>query len=203
MYNRKPKHWPEISSNLWKHAERVLTLNMVSGGVFLLPYSGKKNDSWSQNVLLLPDPHILCSLSANTLCITFLGGRESEAGLSAQIIRWHFTQSCVWMRASVFLLSCSFTTSVFLLAWLFLPLLLCPSLSLSFDSSFYNLLSSTGNSLSFFFYVSVAGWRHQRWETLNLTTCTFWTCRVVETELASAYCLWHSFPQRLHTPGFV
>ena len=40
------------------------------------------------NALVLTDPHILCSVSTKTLGIMFLGWqRESEAGLSALIIR--------------------------------------------------------------------------------------------------------------------
>ena len=38
------------------------------------------------NAIVLTDPHVLCSLSANTSGIMFLGWqRESEAGLSERI----------------------------------------------------------------------------------------------------------------------
>lgn len=90
--------------------------------------------------------------------------RESEGGFSALIIRWHFTQHSLWIRAPLFVLLQLQFASFFPLAFLCITLILFVHLSL------------------------LTEWTQQR-KTCNLAICTFWASREVETEHTSTYCV--------------
>lgn len=96
--------------------------------------------------------------------------RVAENGLSTLIIRWHFSQHSLRIKAVLF--------ALLHLQYICFP----PGLSLSLPLSV--LLSAIcHHQIKACAHPLFRGWT-QQWKTCNFVTCTVWACREAETEHA-------------------